>query len=143
MIQWVPMTNRSCPTNFTAPQCRMGEANAKERSNSWLGSIFGFGSALVSVGGPQGLFYSPRQNQAHKSEASNCQSRGTGSASLTIKKNIFKSWRLFRGRKVCLQKPQKHHNQPRKNHAKTIKNNQLFSKPPAKTPSCCAKNKCR
>jgi hypothetical protein len=47
-----------------------------------------------------------------------------------MKKNILKSWRILRGRKVWLQEPQNHHKlttkKPQKHHQKTP----TFPKPP-------------
>jgi hypothetical protein len=61
-----------------------------------------------------------------------CQSPGIGSASVPIKKNILKSWHFLEGQKMCLQKPQEHHElttkKPQKHHQKTP----VFLKTPCK-----------
>jgi hypothetical protein len=70
-----------------------------------------------------------------------CQFLRTGSESLTIKKNIFKSWHVFRGRKSVSPDHKNTTNSPRKNHQNTIKKYPLFPKPPVKTPVSAVRKK--
>ena len=112
---------------FYRSSTHIGEANAKEQSLLSLESLLS----------PVGVSRAGESKRSVSSEAA-CQSRRTGSAPLTIKKNIFKSWHVFRGRKVCLQEPQKHHKSTTKEPQKHHQKNSLFPDPPAKMPSSAA-----
>jgi hypothetical protein len=127
LVQCFPISTKSCPTNSTAPQCETGSGECKGTVKFWL-----WINARVSGRARKGWFSSPQESQEDTSAAKQPANPRNRICVADYKKDIFKSWRVFRGLKVRLQKPQKHHELTMKKTTKHHQGTPTFLKNPCK-----------
>ncbi|MCU1253516.1 MAG: glucose-methanol-choline oxidoreductase [Edaphobacter sp.] len=70
-----------------------------------------------------------------------CRFAGTISESLAMKKNILSNWKIFGSRKLCLQRPRKHHELTTKKPQKTPVKTPTFLKTPCKNATAAVQKK--